>query len=233
MRVGILTPVRLLGEAVAEALRTRDADMHVDVVRKLDLLRALAGGERALTLVIVDTTVRVALDEIRAFHVEFPALPLLALGLQEHEAEIIAHGCAGFACYLHREEGLDVLCARVVDARVGRLPCSPEIAAAMMRGLFRQGAPEDDIPLPLLTKRENHVAGFVSRGFSNKEIARELTVSESTVKHHVHSILSKCRLSTRMQLMRRMRQNLWSRDKPLSAASQGVAAGRDQSSAAG
>jgi two-component system nitrate/nitrite response regulator NarL len=217
VRVGILTPVRLLGEAIAAALTARGAQIEVEVARDLDRLRVLAGGGQPLAIVVVDTTLLIALDEIRAFHLEFSALPLLALGLREQEGEVIAHGSAGFACYLLREEGLDTLCTRVEDALAGRLPCSPEIAAAMMRGLFRQGPLEDAAALPPLTRRENHVAGFVSRGLSNKEIARELTLSESTVKHHVHSILGKCRLSTRMQLMRRMRQNLWSRDKSAGA----------------
>jgi two-component system nitrate/nitrite response regulator NarL len=213
VRVGILTPVRLLGEAVAVALSARDARMHVDTVRDFDQLRSLATDEPPPTIVVVDTTLPVALDEIRAFHIEFPGLPLLALGLREREAEIVAHGSAGFACYLHRDEGLDALCTGVHDALAGRLRCSPEISAAMMRGLFRGAAPENAAMLPPLTQREDNVAGLVSRGLSNKEIARELTLSESTVKHHVHSILSKCQLSSRMQLMRRMRQSVWPRER--------------------
>jgi DNA-binding NarL/FixJ family response regulator len=95
---------------------------------------------------------------------------------------------------------------------MGRLNCSPEIAAAIMRGLFRNGPVPIPQPAAALTRREDEVAQLVSRALSNKEIARELRLSESTVKHHVHSILSKFGLSTRGQLMRNMRRDAWAQD---------------------
>ena len=209
MRVAILTPVRLLGEAIALALGAREPDIKPIIVRKLDDLHALAGDKPALELVIVDTGQAFDLEAIRCFHRAWPDLPLLALGVREHEAEIIAHGSAGFTCYLCRNDGLDRLCAIVRDAVEGRLNCSPEIAAAIMRALFRSGP----MPVPTmsapLTRREYEVAQLVARALSNKEIARTLALSESTVKHHVHSILSKMGAATRGQLMRAMREDPW------------------------
>ena len=46
-------------------------------------------------------------------------------------------------------------------------------------------------------------------GLSNKEIAGQLVLSESTVKHHVHAVLGKLRLNSRFQLMRRARDDIW------------------------
>lgn len=209
MRVGILTPVRLLGEAIGLSLTARGLDVQVALARHLDELRVLARGRPPLDLVIVDTTQRIDLDAIRSFHRELMELPLLALGLREREAEVVAHGTAGFIAYLRREDGLDRLCAIIDDALAGRLSCSPEIAAAIMRGLFRTGptvAPAAPSPL---TAREEEVAQLVSRALSNKEIARALDLSESTVKHHVHSILAKLGVGTRGQLMRAMRADMW------------------------
>ena len=209
MRIGVLTAVRLLGEAIALSLAARDPKLHVVPVRHIEDLDRLARGQPALELVIVDTTQALDLQAVRAFHRDHPDIPLLALGLREREAEIVAHGSAGFTCYLRREDGLDRLCLIVEDAVAGRLNCSPEIAAAIMRALFRNGPvpmPQDAAPL---TRREYEVAQLVAQALSNKEIARELGLSESTVKHHVHSILGKLGVSTRGQLMRDMRRELW------------------------
>ncbi|UGY30352.1 LuxR C-terminal-related transcriptional regulator (plasmid) [Bradyrhizobium septentrionale] len=52
-----------------------------------------------------------------------------------------------------------------------------------------------------LTPREENVARLVGRGRSNKEIARDLALSESTVKHHIHNIFGKMGLSRRSQMM--------------------------------
>ena len=51
-----------------------------------------------------------------------------------------------------------------------------------------------------MTKRERQVIGLISEGFTNKEIAQELHLSTYTVKSHVHNILEKLALSTRVQI---------------------------------
>ena len=51
-----------------------------------------------------------------------------------------------------------------------------------------------------MTKRERQVIGLISDGCTNKEIAQELHLSTYTVKSHVHNILEKLALSTRVQI---------------------------------
>lgn len=79
----------------------------------------------------------------------------------------------------------------------------------MMRALFRRTSPKPARAPTPLSRREHEVARLVSHALSNKEIARELELSESTVKHHVHSILHKFGVSTRGQLSRTMRDDIW------------------------
>jgi two-component system, NarL family, nitrate/nitrite response regulator NarL len=51
-----------------------------------------------------------------------------------------------------------------------------------------------------LTPREQQIHALICQGLSNKQIARQLRISEGTVKHHVHTILSKTRLRRRREL---------------------------------
>jgi len=209
MRIAILSPIRLIGEGIAASLRACDAGFEPQVVCEVRELRALVASPAPPRLAIVDVTQQLPLDPIRRFHLDLPDLPLLALGIHEQDAEIVAHGSAGFIGYLRREDGLDQLRERVDDAVSGRLLCSPEIAAGIMRGLFLRAA-EGPAPRSVeLTLREAEVADLVSRGLSNKEIARALDLSESTVKHHVHSILGKIGVPSRFQLVRDARQEAW------------------------
>jgi DNA-binding NarL/FixJ family response regulator len=63
--------------------------------------------------------------------------------------------------------------------------------------------------LPKLTEREIEVLGLVARGLGNREIGRELFISENTVKNHVRNILEKLQLHTRMEAaMYAVQQNL-------------------------
>jgi two-component system, NarL family, nitrate/nitrite response regulator NarL len=213
MRIAILTAIRLIGEGIAASLRACGAAVEPTVVRDVNQLRLLVESAQPPALAIIDVTQRLPLETIRQFHVDQPALPLLALGLRGEEADIVAHGSAGFIGYLSRDDGLDQLWARVEDAVGGRLLCSPEVAAGIMRGLFERGRPAAAAAGDL-TPRERHVAELVSRGLSNKEIARTLDLSESTVKHHVHAILGKLRLASRFQLAREECGEGWDREAP-------------------
>jgi DNA-binding NarL/FixJ family response regulator len=217
MRIGILTPIRLIGEGVAASLRACDADFEPALVYDVRQLRALVLSSAPPRVVIVDVTQALPLEPIREFHLDFPNLPLIALGLREQETEIVAHGSAGFIGYLRREDGLDELRARVEDALGGRMFCSPEIAAGIMRGLFLREPHARQAPAAGLTARELHVETLVRRGLSNKEIARTLDLSESTVKHHVHAILGKRRLNSRFQLIRDSQDGGWGHQTPRQA----------------
>jgi len=66
----------------------------------------------------------------------------------------------------------------------------------------------DDLDFDLI-RRESKVLELVGRGLSNKEIGCELSLSVATVKHHVHHILEKLKLSRRAEAMRRVRDAPW------------------------
>ena len=63
-----------------------------------------------------------------------------------------------------------------------------------------ENEPEQAISLHRLSERERQVAGLVSHGMKNKDIALQLTISENTVKRHLRSIFSKTGARDRLEL---------------------------------
>ncbi|MEX2658329.1 MAG: response regulator transcription factor, partial [Acidimicrobiales bacterium] len=55
------------------------------------------------------------------------------------------------------------------------------------------------VPAPRLTERELEVLKLVAQGLTNREIGKELVISENTVKNHVRNILEKLHLHSRME----------------------------------
>jgi two-component system NarL family response regulator len=59
--------------------------------------------------------------------------------------------------------------------------------------------PVQQVPPPKLTDREMEVLKLVAKGMNNRDIARELFISENTVKNHVRNILEKLQIHSRME----------------------------------
>ena len=209
MNIIVLSPVRLLGDGLAACLRSRSDMCVLAVVNDLAALRDSLAATDA-ELVLIDVTQGIDLFDVRAIATEWPDVSLVALGLNEQREEVIRCGQAGFAGYVARDASIDMLCKTLSEIVAGRLACPPEIAGGLLRALFRshRRPGESDADLGL-TRRESEVLQLLGRGLSNKEIGCELCLSVATVKHHVHHVLEKLKISRRAQAMHRVRDAPW------------------------
>jgi|SRR5581483_10621794 len=103
---------------------------------------------------------------------------------------------AGAVGYLLKESGPDDLADAIRKVAAGESILSPQVAEKLMREVAA-GTPQAH--RTDLTARERDVLRHIARGMSNREIARELTIAEKTVKTHVSNILSKLGLQDRTQ----------------------------------
>jgi two-component system nitrate/nitrite response regulator NarL len=205
----ILTPVRLLGDGLAQCLNRRPEIAVVAVAADLTALRQTLSAID-IDIVVIDVMQAMDFEEIRAIAAERPNLTLMALGVPEQREDVIRCGRAGFSGYVARDKTVDELCAAMVNAVAGRLACPAEIASGLLRALFREDAhPAAPTEEPCLTGRECDVLQLIGRGLTNKEIARELSLSVATVKHHVHKVLDKLHVPRRWHAMRRVREAPW------------------------
>jgi two-component system, NarL family, response regulator LiaR len=103
---------------------------------------------------------------------------------------------SGAAGYLLKNAEPQELVRAVRAAHAGEALLDPVVAARLMETLAADGSRG---PLDRLTPREREVLVLIARGFPNKRIARELTLSEKTVKTHVGHVLAKLGVSDRTQ----------------------------------
>ena len=135
MDIIVLTPVRLLGDGLAACISGRPGMCVLDVVKDLASLRDRLSTTEA-DVVLVDVTQGVDLFDVRAVASEWPAVALVALGLNEQRQEVISCGRAGFAGYVGRDASIDALCQALSDIVAGRLPCPPEISGGCFAPCF-------------------------------------------------------------------------------------------------
>jgi two-component system, NarL family, response regulator LiaR len=103
---------------------------------------------------------------------------------------------AGAAAYLLKTASAEDVIAAVRAAAGGAASLSPELATRLTRAIRRPDPPD---PLAPLSPRERDVLALIARGHSNRQIARDLSIGEQTVKTHVRSILAKLGLQDRVQ----------------------------------
>lgn len=135
-------------------------------------------------------------EAIRAILAEQPETGIVVLTATGVEAEVLAAIEAGALGYLAKtSERADFLNAiRRVAQGEAWLP--PHLTRRLLTHLKLRPAPEAAEPL---TEREREVLGLLARGWSNRNIARELNIAEITVRTHVSHILGKLGASNRVE----------------------------------
>ncbi|MEM8529543.1 MAG: response regulator transcription factor [Chloroflexota bacterium] len=132
-----------------------------------------------------------AASKLRAAH---PDLVILMLTSYSDDARIYAALRAGANGYLLKEISGDALLQAIRSAILGEPQLHPKVAQRLMDRVM----PPDD-PLAQLSPREHQVLRWIARGFSNKEIASTMDLTEQTVKSYVREILSKLDVADRTQ----------------------------------
>ena len=122
-----------------------------------------------------------------------PDVEIIALTSVLEDASVVGAVKAGAVGYLLKDTKADELCRAIHAAAAGQVQLSPEAAARLVREVKLPDTPEN------LTERETEVLRLIGKGLSNKEIARELSIGEKTVKTHVSAVLNKLGVLSRTQ----------------------------------
>jgi len=106
---------------------------------------------------------------------------------------------SGAAGVLYKDVDPDALVRAIRSVHDGHLLLAPEAAGTLVRAAGAWGPGARGGGLDALTSREREVLAELTKGRSNREIARALSVSEKTVKAHVSSVLAKLGVQDRTQ----------------------------------
>jgi two-component system, NarL family, response regulator LiaR len=177
--------------------------MFLELDPEIEVIGEASNGEEALEfirrqkpdVVVMDILMPVmdGITAIQAIHKDHPGVEVIALTSVLEDASVVNAVRAGAIGYLLKDTGAEELRRSIKAAANGQVQLSPEAAARLMREIRTPESPEK------LTERETDVLRLLASGKTNKEIALALHVSETTVKSHVSSILSKLGVPSRTQ----------------------------------
>jgi DNA-binding NarL/FixJ family response regulator len=143
---------------------------------------------------------KAVLETIKA---ERPDVVFLALSVSDAAEDVIAVIRAGARGYVTKTISSEELASAITRVRDGDAVFSPRLAGFVLDA-FSGDPPTTvaDPQLEQLSPREREVMRLIARGYTYKEIARQLSLSVKTVETHVSAVLRKLQLSSRHELTR-------------------------------
>jgi DNA-binding NarL/FixJ family response regulator len=132
-----------------------------------------------------------------------PEVRFLALSVSDASSDVIRIVRAGARGYVTKSISGAELVDAIFRVAAGDAVFSPRLAGFVLDAFAAGEVPAEvafDPELDQLTARERQVLRLIARGYTYKEIARELSISTKTVESHVSSVLRKLQLTNRHQL---------------------------------
>ena len=154
------------------------------------LLDAALGDNDSMRLL---ETIRKSAPEARVIVMDLIPEP-------EDIVEFVEAGCAGF---LLKDATVEEFVSTIRSVARGLRVLPPILAGTIFSHVARHAARRDPTAVReavTMTPREREVVDLIGEGLSNKEIAERLSIALHTVKSHVHNVLEKLALRTRLQV---------------------------------
>ncbi len=203
-------PIRVVVVDDQELFR-RGLIMLVSAEDDIDVVGEASDGDEAAELaastvpdvVLMDVRMptRSGIEACRTIKQIAPSAKIIMLTMSDEEGDLydaIKNGASG---YLLKDASIDQVAQAIRVVADGQSLISPSMAVKLLeefKSISSVGS-KPDVILPKLTDRELEVLNLVARGLNNREIARDLFISENTVKNHVRNILEKLQLHSRME----------------------------------
>ena len=206
IRVLVVDDHPLFRDGVVAALLTAQ---DIDVVGEAgDVATAISSAaELQPDLVLMDLQLPdgSGVDATRAIIDTLPAVRVLVMTMSDDDEAVVAAMRAGARGYVIKGTGRDDVLQAVRTVAAGGAVFSP-VVADRLGGLFASlAAVPGKVAFPSLTDREQQVLDLVARGYDNRRIARELFLSDKTVRNHVSNVLTKLDVEDRSEAARRAR----------------------------
>jgi DNA-binding NarL/FixJ family response regulator len=196
------------------ALFRRGLEMVLEAETDIDLVGQASDGAEAVEkaaeslpdIVLMDIRMPRSngIEACRAMKEAAPSAKIVILTISDEEEDLFEAIRAGASGYLLKDIPLDEVADTVRAVHGGQSLINPSMAGKLLTefaALARRDEEEraQELPAPRLTEREMQVLKLVARGMNNRDIAKELFISENTVKNHVRNILEKLQIHSRME----------------------------------
>jgi DNA-binding NarL/FixJ family response regulator len=196
---------RLLRDGITAILK-KEPDMHVvgTVGNGENILRMLEKVKPKIILLDLGLRNQNSLEIVNLTTKHFPETKIIVMDLIPLQSDVFEFIEAGVSGFIIKDASITEFLKTIRLVFKGARVLPPHLTGSLfsqiVENAINRSKPSVIFESTRLTKREKQVIQWIAGGFTNKEIAQKLQLSTYTIKSHVHNILEKLALHTRMQI---------------------------------
>lgn len=180
----------------------------IELEDELCLTGEASNGEDALRLALEQDPDLIVLDlnmqgmdgleTLRAMREAGVTSRIVMLTVSDNDEDVVCAITYGADGYLLKDMEPEEILAQLKEAAHGKMVISDKLTQVLAKAI-RKGETSKTSLLAKLTSREHEILKLIAKGLSNKQIARDLDISDGTVKVHVKHVLKKLGLRSRVE----------------------------------
>jgi len=204
IRLLLIEDNRLLRDGISSILKA-----HKDII----IIAASGDGKNLLSIiqklkpnvVLLDLGLRSqnSLHIVEIVKKDFSQAKIIVMDLAPVQADILQYVKAGANGFILKDASLNDLLITIRTVAEGSTVLPPLLVDSLFSQIVDHAVREGKSKLKeavRMTKREREVIGFLGEGMSNREIGQKIRVSTYTIKSHIHNIMEKLALHTRLEI---------------------------------
>jgi DNA-binding NarL/FixJ family response regulator len=204
IRLLLIEDNRLLRDGILSILKA-----HKDII----IIASSGDGKNSLpkiqqlkpNVVLLDLGLRSqnSLHIVEIVKKDFPEAKVIVMDLAPVQADILQYVKAGANGFILKDASLNDLLITIRTVAEGSTVLPPLLVDSLFSQIVDHAVREGKSKLKeavRMTKREREVIEFLGEGMSNKEIGQKIRVSTYTIKSHIHNIMEKLALHTRLEI---------------------------------
>ncbi|MFH2034913.1 MAG: response regulator transcription factor [Candidatus Zixiibacteriota bacterium] len=204
IRVLLIEDNRLLREGITAMLNEQPDIRVVSATGNGDALEKAKKIKPQVVMLDLGLRSQSSLRVAELIRQEYPKAEIVVMDLIPVQAEVVEFVKAGVAGFILKDATIDDFLYTIRSVAEGKKVLPPTLAGSLFSQIvehaIQSGKANRLLKAVKLTSREHEVVNLISRGLSNKDIARELNIAVHTVKSHVHNTLDKLALHTRLEV---------------------------------
>jgi DNA-binding NarL/FixJ family response regulator len=207
IRIAIIEDNRLLRDGISVMINEQPDLKVVAAFGEIEnSMSKIFNQKPDIILIDLGLRSRNSLDVVKMIKKKSAEMKMIVMDLLPLQSDILDFVKAGVSGFILKEAAVQEFLKTIRQVAEGEKVLPPHLAGSLFTQIVERvanGTPNKSLMQAVrMTKRERQVVELIADGLSNKEIGTKLHLSQYTVKSHVHNILEKMALHTRVQLAR-------------------------------